>query len=349
LGRPDVRGAIVVWVTCSLQLACLSRSGFEFPATMPATDGSAGAGGHVVAGDDATGDAVGGTGMGGMTDLGTRNAAGGSAGTTSGLGGTVPTSVRGGNGGASTTGTAGGSGSSGSASGPMVDGGMGGAGGSGSADASGGAGASGADGGGTAALAGAGGRGGAGGAASMDACDVDVCDVDSAVATDDASASDGAAGMDMGEVDGGTCIQVANCTCESYVDHKYLFCSNTLSQSEARAQCQAAGMDLARIDSEAENTWITDTCVALGLFSKPNTFMHIGASDAIVEGTWQWTDGTVFWIGDSTGSPIAGLYSNWRTSHPSLSTLDNCAMMRPGGTWVSRACESAVFSLCRSP
>jgi hypothetical protein len=108
-------------------------------------------------------------------------------------------------------------------------------------------------------------------------------------------------------------------------------------------------MDLVRIDSDAENTWIANTCIAHMMLNKPNTFAYLGASDAAQEGTWQWMDGTVFWIGDSTGSSVGGLYSNWRASNPVISTSSNCAMMRPDGTWQDRSCDATAFSVCRSP
>lgn len=162
-------------------------------------------------------------------------------------------------------------------------------------------------------------------------------------------AAGGAAGAGTGGSNGGTCTPSADCACESYAGHDYLFCSNTLPQLDARAQCQAAGMDLARVDSDAENTWILNTCIANDMLRKPNSYAYIGASDAVQEGTWQWMDGSVFWIGDSTGNSVDGLYSNWRSSNPIISTSSNCAMMRPGGTWSNLGCDATVFSICKSP
>ena len=109
-------------------------------------------------------------------------------------------------------------------------------------------------------------------------------------------------------------------------------------------------MDLPRIDDDAENTWISNMCTTHGLLKKANNYVHIGATDNAQEGTWQWPDGTVFWSGDSTtGGPVGGLYSNWRASNPIISTTTNCAVMRLGGTWENRDCNSAVFWICKSP
>jgi hypothetical protein len=161
------------------------------------------------------------------------------------------------------------------------------------------------------------------------------------------AAGDGGAGGAAGAA--GTCSPVGTCAYESYAGHCYLFCPDALQQPNARGACQAAGADLVRIDSDAENTWITDTAVAHGLLTKPNSYVHIGASDAAEEGTWRWPDGTVFWIGDSTGSPQGGLYANWRSANPIISTASNCAGMRPGGTWENRGCSVSVPYICESP
>jgi hypothetical protein len=108
-------------------------------------------------------------------------------------------------------------------------------------------------------------------------------------------------------------------------------------------------MDLVRIGSDAENTWIASTAVTHGLLAKTKSYAHIGANDSAQEGTWCWPDGTVFWSGDYSGSPVGGLYSNWRASNPIVSTASNCAVMRPGGTWENRDCSASVAYLCQSP
>jgi hypothetical protein len=159
----------------------------------------------------------------------------------------------------------------------------------------------------------------------------------------------GAGGTGAAGASSVTCSSpISTCVCESYAGHEYLFCSNTVSQSDARTACQAVGMDLVRIDSDAENTWISNSCTTYGLLKKANNYVFLGASDAALEGTWQWPDGTVFWIGDSTGSAVGGLYSDWRASNPVISTALNCAMMRLGGTWENRDCAGPVFWMCKS-
>ena len=47
----------------------------------------------------------------------------------------------------------------------------------------------------------------------------------------------------------------------------------------------------------------------------------IGLSDAAVEGTWVWSD----------GSPLD--YENWVTNEPTTDTAKNCVVLHNAGTW----------------
>src|SRR5262245_58574109 len=47
-----------------------------------------------------------------------------------------------------------------------------------------------------------------------------------------------------------------NCTAQSCNGHDYWFCSNSRTWSTARGKCETAGLNLARIDSAAENEFV---------------------------------------------------------------------------------------------
>ncbi|MBD2463503.1 Ig-like domain-containing protein [Oscillatoria sp. FACHB-1407] len=63
----------------------------------------------------------------------------------------------------------------------------------------------------------------------------------------------------------------------------------------------------------------------------------LGASDADVEGLWQWATGpeagTPFWQGLSNGSSINGAYSNWAPGEPNNVGDEDYAQFLSGGQW----------------
>jgi hypothetical protein len=79
----------------------------------------------------------------------------------------------------------------------------------------------------------------------------------------------------------------------------YLLSENTWTASEAEAE--ALGGTLAIIDDQAENDWIYSTFAMYGGIPRN---LWIGATDAVVEGTWVWV----------TGEPWS--YMAWATGEP---------------------------------
>jgi hypothetical protein len=99
--------------------------------------------------------------------------------------------------------------------------------------------------------------------------------------------------------------------------HTYQICRQSAAVSYnwlgARQFCQDLGMDLAEVRSEDENELILQGIKAWGI----TTRWALGGSDAEVEGTWRWVGtGDIFWIGDASGSPEDGAYTNWASGEP---------------------------------
>jgi len=98
-------------------------------------------------------------------------------------------------------------------------------------------------------------------------------------------------------------------------------------------------MALARVDSSAENQWLFANAYDVGTASPG---MWIGATESLLEGSWQWADGTMFWIGGIFGSAQSGLYTNWASGQPG-SILNDCGAINLGsstsGTWFSDLCQ----------
>ena len=100
----------------------------------------------------------------------------------------------------------------------------------------------------------------------------------------------------------------SNCTGLEYSGNEYWLCSNYRDWTTARAKCQAVGLELVRIDDEAENEFIEDQIL---------TDRWIGGSDITQEGAWTWDIGAEqFWAGDEDSASVGGLYTNWKLGQP---------------------------------
>jgi len=142
------------------------------------------------------------------------------------------------------------------------------------------------------------------------------------------------------------CTSSAECSCATYASHTYRFCSVSRTWSDAEAQCELAGMRLARIDGALENAWIRSTADGWGI-----GYLWLGAEDPLQTSQWQWPDGTVFWIGAANGAPVAGLYNDWNASHPTGTNARSCGGMLTGqyaSQWDDRSCSSQLPYVCKA-
>ena len=110
------------------------------------------------------------------------------------------------------------------------------------------------------------------------------------------------------------------------------------------ARLATPGLDIARIDSAAENAFVT---------SKIPEEAWIGADDRSTEGAWRWSavgsdDGPQFWSGKSNGKPaIGGLYANWDAAQPDDLGTQDCGAMRSSGRWEDDDCGHTKTYVCK--
>ncbi|XDV24121.1 hypothetical protein PO909_028382, partial [Leuciscus waleckii] len=78
----------------------------------------------------------------------------------------------------------------------------------------------------------------------------------------------------------------------------YKYFSHPTNWITAERNCQSLGANLASVRNTLENDFL------LSLLPSPSTRSWIGANDAVQEGHWLWSDGTVF------------LYTHWCSREP---------------------------------
>jgi hypothetical protein len=136
-----------------------------------------------------------------------------------------------------------------------------------------------------------------------------------------------------------------SCRTDQYGGHAYEMCDSALSYDAARSDCESRGLRLARIDDDAENTWVHSTIPAADQANNATQIWRwLGADDLAAPGDWRWTDGTLFWTGGNKGMAEAGSYANWVRNQP---LNPHClAMQASDGFWYAMTCSAARPYVC---
>lgn len=135
----------------------------------------------------------------------------------------------------------------------------------------------------------------------------------------------------------------------------YAFCTAQVLYVTAKNRCEEMGMVMLKIGSELEQNTIQSITQQLG-WANLGYDLWLGTNDGISEGTWTWdADNTTWWIGDQTGGPFNGAYSNWVAGQPNGQTTENCARFRlqvagndleAVGQWRDIPCDETVCVGC---
>ncbi len=120
---------------------------------------------------------------------------------------------------------------------------------------------------------------------------------------------------------------VCACTSKTNGGHQYMLCDTAVDWGKAKAACRAMGLDLARIETAAESSWLATQPMGYGRWT--------GVNDAAVEGVYRWADGSLV-------SP----YTNWGTYEPNGLANENCGQVLQDGKWNDLNCGWTSIFLC---
>ncbi|XP_030177457.1 C-type lectin domain family 4 member E isoform X2 [Lynx canadensis] len=133
---------------------------------------------------------------------------------------------------------------------------------------------------------------------------------------------------------------VKNCCPLSWIHFQsscYLFSTNTMSWASSVKNCSNMGAHLVVINTQEEQEFL--------FYAKPKRReFYIGLTDQVIEGQWQWVDGT----------PFTEALSFWDEGEPNnLVTVEDCATIRdssnPRKNWNDVPCFFNVFRICEMP
>ena len=124
---------------------------------------------------------------------------------------------------------------------------------------------------------------------------------------------------------------VCQTACPSPPPPLYTLVSNAVSWADADTACQAAGFQLASVQSAAQN--------ALLVTAAAGNHVWIGGTDAASEGAWVWSP---------SNTPLS--YTNWAPGQPD-SGAQHCITgnFRNGGQWDDDNCIAKRKYVCQQP
>ncbi|XP_077081600.1 ladderlectin-like [Siphateles boraxobius] len=111
----------------------------------------------------------------------------------------------------------------------------------------------------------------------------------------------------------------------------YKFISHPSNWSTAQRNCQNLGVSLASVSNKLENDFL------LTLLPSPSTRAWIGATDAVQEGHWLWSNRSCL------------SYTNWCSGQPNNYTLhENCLEINftSDRCWNDECCSTSLSYIC---
>lgn len=138
-----------------------------------------------------------------------------------------------------------------------------------------------------------------------------------------------------------------SCASATFGGHNYLFCDGKVDWATARADCEARGMRLVRIDDAAEDTWLQTTAnFSASMFRRDA--LWLGGYEPTTDGDWHWTDGAAFWLGAANGTAVGGLFTNWDPAEPNNSVGPEACLAMPLNktTWFDWQCSAPQYYAC---
>ena len=138
-------------------------------------------------------------------------------------------------------------------------------------------------------------------------------------------------------LNGGAATADPSPTSSSPLPH-YTLMNDALSWDDANAACLAAGLQLATVQSAAQN--------ALLLTAAAGNYVWIGGTDAASEGAWVWSP---------SNTPLS--YTNWRVASGEPNNVNggedclefDAAWSVDAGTWNDAPCTNKFKYVCQQP
>ncbi len=120
----------------------------------------------------------------------------------------------------------------------------------------------------------------------------------------------------------------------------YMACTVSATFNDAEVLCQAQHMHLVEVDSESENTIVTQLAGSLG------SYVWIGGSDLAENGTFAWLAGAAFF---RAGAPVSGAYQHFADGEPLAGAARHCVQLHddPPGYWYVTSCSESKQFICR--